>query len=82
MKKEFFITKTGEEGHLTNKYHFTGVFPPWMAIIDIRRIDESNVHDLKEINLILFPVRYNTKFYKDACELGPYGLLGTMKLYC
>lgn len=53
-----------------------------MAIIDIRRIDESNVHDLKEINLILFPVRYNTKFYKDACELGPYGLLGTMKLYC
>eukprot|EP00743_Colponemidia_sp_Colp-15_P005900 GILK01006342.1.p2 GENE.GILK01006342.1~~GILK01006342.1.p2 ORF type:complete len:184 (-),score=18.95 GILK01006342.1:53-544(-) len=40
------------------------------AMIEFGSITDKNVEQLRRMNLVIFPVRYNDKFYKDVVHLG------------
>ncbi|KNE61357.1 hypothetical protein AMAG_06186 [Allomyces macrogynus ATCC 38327] len=42
----------------------------WSAKVDLRDITHENVESLRVLNAVIFPVRYNDKFYTDVAEMG------------
>lgn len=54
--------------------------------ISLDGVRDKNLMQLKKLNIALFPVRYNDKYYTDALasgeftKLGPFSLPG-MRLY-
>lgn len=44
--------------------------------ISLDGVRDKNVMQLKKLNIALFPVRYNDKYYADALASGDYTKLG------
>ena len=44
--------------------------------ISLDAVREKNLMQLKKLNVVLFPVRYNDKYYADALASGEFTKLG------
>lgn len=44
--------------------------------ISLDGVRDKNVMQLKKLNTVLFPVRYNDKYYADALSSGEFTRLG------
>ncbi|KAK2109288.1 N-alpha-acetyltransferase 50 [Saguinus oedipus] len=40
------------------------------SLIELGDVTPHNIKELKRLNQVIFPVRYNVKFYKDVLEVG------------
>jgi len=45
--------------------------------MELGDVTPHNIQQLKKLNQVVFPVSYNSKFYKDVLELGELAKLGT-----
>lgn len=45
--------------------------------ISLDGVRDKNLMQLKKLNIALFPVRYNDKYYADALASGEFTKLGT-----
>lgn len=46
-------------------------------VISLDGVRDKNVMQLKKLNIALFPVRYNEKYYADALSSGEFTKLGS-----
>jgi len=49
--------------------------------ISLDGVRDKNLMQLKKLNLALFPVRYNDKYYADALASGEFTKLGSFLCY-
>lgn len=47
----------------------------------LEAVRDKNVMQLKKLNAVLFPVRYNDKYYADALASGEFTKLGHLSLF-
>ena len=50
------------------------------ASVSLDGVRDKNVMQLKKLNTVLFPVRYNDKYYADAIASGEFTKLGSSSL--
>ncbi|MBA0637561.1 hypothetical protein Godav_021940 [Gossypium davidsonii] len=50
--------------------------------ISLDGVRDKNVMQLKKLNTVLFPVRYNDKYYADALASGDFTKLGLLLISC
>lgn len=50
--------------------------------ISLDGVRDKNQMQLKKLNTVLFPVRYNDKYYADAIASGEFTKLGSASLLC
>lgn len=47
------------------------------VIISLDSVRDKNIMQLKKLNVTLFPVRYNDKYYADSLASGEFTKLGS-----
>ena len=50
--------------------------------ISLDGVRDKNIMQLKKLNIALFPVRYNDKYYADALASGEFTKLGIPSFHC
>ena len=51
------------------------------ASVSLDGVRDKNMMQLKKLNTVLFPVRYNDKYYADAISSGEFTKLGSSSVF-